>query len=85
MLTAKIKPVQLIVIRIAVIDKNKIFFADLKISKNSLIFPDIIITINKNINDQKPRWKATSIAGTNLISLKNKGWGSPQNIEAKTV
>ena len=85
MLTAKIKQVQLIVIRDALSDKNNIFFLDLKITKKLLIFPLKFIIINKNINDHKPLWKTISIEGTNLISLKNKGWGSPQNTEAKTV
>ena len=41
--------------------------------------------MNKKINDQSPLWKATSMAGINLISLKNKGWGSPQKTDAKIV
>ena len=85
MLTARIKPVQFIVIKIAVIDNTKIFLLDRNIKKNSLIFPKKVIIINKNIKDHNPRWMATSIAGINFISLKNKGWGRPQNNEAKEV
>ena len=85
MLTAKIKPVQFIVISKPVNDRNKIFFEDFNIYKKSLIFPVAIIIIDKKTNDQRPRWNAISIAGTNLISLKNNGWGNPQNIDAKTV
>ena len=85
MLTAKINPVQFIVIRMAVSDKNKIFLVDWKILKNSLIFPVDIIMNSRNIKDQKPLWKDTSIAGINLISLKNSGCGIPQKSEARTV
>ena len=85
MLTASINPVQLIVISKALIDKKIIFLLDLNMSKKSLIFPENIININRNINDHNPLCKATSKAGTNFISLKNSGWGIPQKIEAKTV
>ena len=85
MLTAKIKPIQLIVIRKEVNERNKIFLFDLKIEKNSLVLPFIVIMITKNTNDQKPRCSATSKAGINLISLKNNGCGTPQKIEARKV
>ena len=85
MLTARINPVQFVDINKALHDRNIIFLVDLKISKNSLILPKKTITINKKIKDHKPLWIATSNAGINLISLKNKGWGIPQNNEAMQV
>ena len=85
MLIAKINPVQFIVINKAVIDNMLIFLYDLKIKKKSLIFPMQHIIINKNIKDHKPRWKAISTDGINLISLKKRGWGIPQNKDAKQV
>ena len=85
MLTAKIKPIQLIKIKIAVKDKNKIFLYELNISKKSLNLFKIIVIINKNIKDHNPLWIATSIGEICFISLKTKGWGKPQNNEAKQV
>ena len=85
MLTAKIKPVQLVVMSRAVIVKIIIFFFDLnnfiksfKLLKNNKIKKSII-------NDHIPLWKATSIGGTYLISLKINGWGMPQKTEAKQI
>ena len=72
-LIAKINPVQLVKIRIAVIDKIIIFFKDLKIKKNSFVLFDIIISIKIIMNDHKPLLKTTSIKGINLISLKING------------
>ena len=85
MLTAKIKPVQLIVISMEENDKIIIFLYDLNMNIKSLILPIEVIIINKKIKDQKPLWKAISTAGTNFILLKNSGWGIPQKIVAKKV
>ena len=63
-LTAKIKPVQLIEISNAVIDNITIFFNEKKIKIKSLIFVKKNKTKNKKINDHNPLCKATSIAGT---------------------
>ena len=63
-LTAKIKPVQLIEISNEVIDNMIIFFNEKKIKINSLIFVKKNKIKNKKIKDHKPLCKATSIAGT---------------------
>ena len=54
MLTAKIKPVQLIVISMEENDKIIIFLYDLNMNIKSLILPIEVIIINKKIKDQKP-------------------------------
>ena len=63
-LTAKIKPVQFIVISNAVIESMIIFFNEKKINIKSLIFVNKHKIKNKKINDHNPLCKATSIAGT---------------------
>ena len=63
-LTAKIKPVQLIVISNAVIDNMIIFFNEKKIKIKSLSFVKKNKIKNKKIKDHNPLCKATSIAGT---------------------
>jgi len=64
MLTAKIKPVQLIEINKAVTDNITIFFNEKKIKTKSLIFVKKNKIKNKKIHDHDPLCKATSIAGT---------------------
>ena len=44
-----------------------------------------IIIKKRNIKDHKARWLTISIAGIYFIWLKIKGWGIPQNVEAKEV
>ena len=85
MLIANINPVQFIVINKAVIVNMLIFLYDLNIKKKSLILPMLHIIIIKNIKDHKPLCKAISIDGINLISLKKRGCGIPQNKDAKQV
>ena len=84
-LTAKINPVQFIVINEAVIDKIIIFFFELNISIKSLILTKDNNIKQRNINDHKPLWKATSKGGTYFISLKINGCGIPQKTEAMQI